>query len=528
MVRNAPRRHALSFHYKSSCSVILLLLHSFVVPVVPFTAAPAILPTPMARLSPFRLPPLTTTTGDDSNDAASPQQQKPSILRRAVTKFQARPVTYLIIPCVAAVVGWFTNWLAVQMIFYPIHYKGLPLIVKPEVPLGFLGWQGIIPCKTVTMTTTMVDMVTTQLLHIPSVFARLDPSQVAKRLAPEIPKLTQEVIQDMVPVSWLASLPTAVARGWDTATRQVLQSYNVRFCRDLTQAIQANAESLFNIQQCVVTQMLADRSKLGELFQICGRAELLFLTNSGLWFGFLLGLIQMAVALVYDNPWSLSIGGGIVGLATNWLALKWIFEPVNPTRVGPFVLQGQFLRRQAAVAKEFSEYFSTSVLSSPQIFQSILSDPTTAPVFKTLFTEHFTPYATKIARGLQIALEPETLAALTDRVLAKLPDHLPVIFPYVDQTLRLQETLETSMKAMTSAQFERVLHPIFEQDELTLILAGMVLGFLAGLVQQGLETGAIQLPSFASVRQRVGALVQRCRKLFHRKRRSSEEGEADP
>ena len=34
------------------------------------------------------------------------------------------------------------------------------------------------------------------------------------------------------------------------------------------------------------------------------------------------------------------------------------------------------------------------------------------------------------------------------------------------------------------------LHPIFEEDELTLIIAGGFLGFAAGLVQQGIETGA--------------------------------------
>lgn len=38
-------------------------------------------------------------------------------------------------------------------------------------------------------------------------------------------------------------------------------------------------------------------------------------------------------------------------------------------------------------------------------------------------------------------------------------------------------------------------HPIFEEDELTLILAGAALGFAAGLVQQGLETGAIRIPN---------------------------------
>ena len=46
---------------------------------------------------------------------------------------------------------------------------------------------------------------------------------------------------------------------------------------------------------------------------------------------------------------------------------------------------------------------------------------------------------------------------------------------------------------MSPAKFERVLHPIFEEDEMTLILAGAALGFAAGLIQQGLETGSIKL-----------------------------------
>jgi len=58
--------------------------------------------------------------------------------------------------------------------------------------------------------------------------------------------------------------------------------------------------------------------------------ELKFLTNSGLWFGAMLGVIQMVVWMFYDNPWTLTIGGMIVGLLTNWIALKCIFEPVDP------------------------------------------------------------------------------------------------------------------------------------------------------------------------------------------------------
>jgi hypothetical protein len=79
-------------------------------------------------------------------------------IARAIQKFRDRPGTHLMIPLIAAFVGWFTNWLAVQMIFYPIEFRGIPLYRRQEVPLGLLGWQGIIPCKTRPMTEAMVHM----------------------------------------------------------------------------------------------------------------------------------------------------------------------------------------------------------------------------------------------------------------------------------------------------------------------------------------------------------------------------------
>ena len=216
-------------------------------------------------------------------------------------------------------------------------------------------------------------------------------------------------------------------------------------------------------------------------------------------FGFLLGLIQMAVALFWDNPWSLSIGGGIVGLATNWLALKWIFEPVNPTKFGPFVLQGQFLRRQKEVAAEFSEHFANKILTSEKMWNSILTDPATTPAFNNLFSTHFQKFAKIVTSGLGVMPEPEVLKSAAARAIEKLPNHIHVLHSYVDDKLNLQETLRVSMENMSSLQFERVLHPIFEEDELTLILAGAVLGFAAGLVQQGLETGKIKIPNLKVV-----------------------------
>ena len=230
------------------------------------------------------------------------------------------------IPIIAALVGWVTNYLAVQMIFYPINYIGLPLWVKDGVPLGLFGWRGIVPSKARKMSEAMVDMVTTQLLSVEEVFGRLEPKKVAGLLNPMVESMAKD-----------RGVHPFVTRRFSFVYSKVLSG----FVGDM----QRNIVQLCDIRKCVVEQMMEDRALLGKLFQKCGEMEvrerwilakrgafrarngltliiyiilhpkqLKFLTNSGLWFGFLLGLIQMVVALFVENPWTLSIGGGIVGL----------------------------------------------------------------------------------------------------------------------------------------------------------------------------------------------------------------------
>ena len=60
---------------------------------------------------------------------------------------------------------------------------------------------------------------------------------------------------------------------------------------------------------------------------------------------------------------------------------------------------------------------------------------------------------------------------------------LPRLHGYVDETLALKPTLKDNLRKLTPAQFERVLHPVFEEDELTLVIVGAVLGGAVGWAQ---------------------------------------------
>jgi len=56
-----------------------------------------------------------------------------------------------------------------------------------------------------------------------------------------------------------------------------------------------------------------------------------------------------------------------VGLATNWIALKEIFEPIVPTPFMPsvfgntFMRHGRFMMRQLEVSRDFADYMTSKV-----------------------------------------------------------------------------------------------------------------------------------------------------------------------
>ena len=89
------------------------------------------------------------------------------------------------------------------------------------------------------------------------------------------------------------------------------------------------------------------------MFIQCGAAELRFLRNSGAFWGGVFGLIQMGLWTVpqFQNPAIVfPVFGFVVGAFTNYLALKMIFEPVDPVDLcGCYTLQGLFLKRQKEV-----------------------------------------------------------------------------------------------------------------------------------------------------------------------------------
>ena len=422
-------------------------------------------------------------------------------IKRAIDKFRANPKGALFIPIVAAFVGYITNWLAVKMIFYPVLFWGAPIWRAVEGsmygfdilnPLGAIGWQGIVPAKAPRMAFTMVTMVTEKLIDVSQTFLRLNPEDVSNLLFTRIPEMARAIARTLTlnKFPWALDIAkNAVPTLPGPLLSELHESIVSKYLFGFVIFLQANVNRVIDLKELVVTEMSVDRSVLCELFQRCGRAELNFLTDSGFFFGFLLGLIQMVVWMFYDNPWTLTIGGAIVGYLTNWIALKLIFEPIEPVYFGGFKLQGLFLQRQHEVSGEFSDHLAENVLTSEKIWNNIFTGRKRAEFDDMLetYTKDFVVNE-GLDRGLDslgdATTDSQIIQSVCSELSQELPKHVAVLHEYIDKTLDLKSLMRERMELMTPKEFERVLHPIFEEDEMTLIISGAVLGAIAGFLQQ--------------------------------------------
>ncbi len=387
---------------------------------------------------------------------------------------------YLSIPITSAFVGWITNVLAIKMTFYPLEFFGIP---------PYIGWQGIIPSKAVKMSTISVDLWTSKLVNVKELFEQIDPKKVAKEMRPEFDRISKEIMDDI--------MADQAPEAWDKIPTSLKKVIYARISRDMPDVVteimsdvKENIEDIFDIKEMVIKRLSTDKELLNEMFMKCGREEFKFIERSGLYFGFLFGLIQMVVWYFFPKFWILPLFGLLVGYATNWLALKLIFQPVKPIKVFGFEFQGLFIKRQMEVSEEYAKMLAYEIFTFDRIFAAIVNGPT-KDKFLTLIADHANK-AIDNAVGLSKPLINFVAGKrnfermkniVVEKTIQELPKSIRPVFPYAEEAMSLETIFRTRMQGLSPPDFVSFLRPVFQEDELKLILVGAVLGMCAGIGQ---------------------------------------------
>ncbi|MEB5476428.1 hypothetical protein [Acinetobacter pollinis] len=408
-----------------------------------------------------------------------------------------------IIP-VTAFVTWAHVWMALRMVFYPIHFWGIHIGRLP------LGWQGIVPRKAGRISGIITDNTLKKIGSLSEFLDAMDPDEMANiignQVDAQLENLIDEVMHERNAVLW-ENLPYSIKRRIYEHAHKQLPSVLHDLVIDLT----SHVESLVDMRDMVVHQMENDRRLMVRMFLKVGSKEINFIWHISALIGCFFGLIQMLVWFIVPWHWTVPFWAAIWGLLTNWIAIWMVFNPIYPhyvrypqffrrtknhtfpwfvpviPRVGTYNIQGAFMKRQEEVSDVFAKVVTEELITLKTIMMEMMygdkKDKTRQIVKKHIHPIMDTPL---VRTTLQLSLGPKEYAKLKTDLIDRSIEitMVPVCDPAFNasRARKIFKMFRDRIRDLTPHEFQNLLRPAFKEDEWILIVLGGVTGFIAGTI----------------------------------------------
>lgn len=397
-------------------------------------------------------------------------------------------ILFITVPTVTAIIGWITNLAAVKMIFSPAKFVGV----------GPVGWQGILYKQGHKFATGVADMVSENLItpeELASRFSAKDLEEIlAKHMDPEVEATCKDVADAIGGEGTWDKVPDHVRQ---MIVGQVkLQSRKIS--SEVFDSVQNQSGEVLDIHGIVYKQLSGENvERLARLTKRIGKTEFKFIEYYGGVFGFLIGLAQVGAWQIMQTWWLMPIVGVLVGLVTNWLAIKMIFRPQEPTKFffGLITYQGLFAKRQKDIARDYGLTAEAEILTPKVLIDALTHGDKAEELTKhTIDTvvERIRSEVDKYKAMMPMEITDEMFAqaqeVVTRHLVENSPQAMPELEAYLAEKMDVRNTVEEKLGNMPKDDFETVLRGIFEEDELTLIIVGGCLGGAVGFLQGVLVT----------------------------------------
>lgn len=193
-----------------------------------------------------------------------------------------------LIPFIAAFIGYFTNWIAIKMLFHP------------KEPINVLGItiQGIFPKRQKQFAQKLGVLVANELLHFDEIAEKLKDPQQLESLTPTIEAhihtFLEVRLKEKIPV--IAMFVTG--KTLDKIRDGMMEEINTLLPQIITQYTDSLSEQI-DVEK-IVTEKVANFSsdKLEEILTAIMKKEFQFVEILGGILGFIIGLLQVGITLL--------------------------------------------------------------------------------------------------------------------------------------------------------------------------------------------------------------------------------------
>lgn len=195
--------------------------------------------------------------------------------------------TFFIIPVISAFIGWFTNWIAIKMLFHPR---------EPKKILG-ITFQGIFPKRQQQFAIKLGKLVSNELLSFAEIEQKIsDPANVEKvlpLLETHIDIFLREKLSAEIPMIGMLIGDKTIGQVKAVFMKELESLFPV-----LMKQYMNTLESELNLEKIVIEKVKQFSSdKLEDILNQIMSTEFRFVEIIGAVLGFVIGLVQVLITV---------------------------------------------------------------------------------------------------------------------------------------------------------------------------------------------------------------------------------------
>ena len=200
------------------------------------------------------------------------------------------PIIFLL-PIIAAIIGWLTNYLAVKMLFHP------------KVPINVLGIsiQGVFPKRQKKLAEKLGSLVAKELFSIGDITKKIEDIAKSEKSMELIGKRIEKTIRNKL----VKSFPMLAMFLTDDMVEKVTNLFKSElqdFLTDFSQDIRDRLEENIDVEKLVRDKVEAFSSdKLEQILFAIMKKEFRFIEIIGAVLGFIIGCFQVSLTLLINN-----------------------------------------------------------------------------------------------------------------------------------------------------------------------------------------------------------------------------------
>jgi uncharacterized membrane protein YheB (UPF0754 family) len=197
-------------------------------------------------------------------------------------------LSYILLPIIAAAIGWFTNWVAIKMLFHP----------RKKIRILFFDIQGIFPKRQYAMAEKIGKMVATELLNVSDFKERINDPKNLESINQNIEAKVDQYLDETFPAKY-----PMMSMLLGKKARLKMKGDFLKEVQSVTPVVidkyMENLEGSFDVEKIVRQKVsLLSPITLENLIMEILKKEFQFIELIGAVLGFLIGVIQVLLVWV--------------------------------------------------------------------------------------------------------------------------------------------------------------------------------------------------------------------------------------